>query len=93
MVSGFVINVRERVKDFIDIDEGNCGTCHRVLRELSEQGGYASCWERPDGIRAKIYDDKGNVVGEGEGITWPPAILLPDEIKDLVNSLCSEYGF
>ena len=96
MVSGFVINVRERVKDFIDIDEGNCGTCHRVLRELSEQGGYASCWEQPDGIRAKIFDDKGNVVGEGEGITWPPAILfamveggffVPEVEEELVKSL------
>jgi hypothetical protein len=96
MVSEFALKVREQVKDQVNIDEGNCGTCHRVLREISEQGGYASTWERPDGIRSKIYDDKGNVVGEGEGITWPPAILFamveggfftPEVEQELVLSL------
>ena len=96
MVSEFALQVRDRVKDQVNIDEGNCGTCHRVLREISEQGGYASTWERPDSIRSKIYDDNGNVVGEGEGITWPPAILFamveggfftPEVEHELVQSL------
>lgn len=96
MASEFAARIREQVKDQIDIDEGNCGTCHRVLKAISEAGGYASTWERPDGIRSKIYDDKGNVVGEGEGITWPPAILFamveggfftPEVEEELIKSL------
>jgi hypothetical protein len=96
MVSEFALRIREKMKNQINIDEGNCGTCHRVLREISEQGGYASTWERPDGVRSRIYDDKGNVVGEGEGITWPPAILFamveggfftPEVEEELVKSL------
>ncbi|MDO8726001.1 MAG: hypothetical protein Q7J35_08035 [Candidatus Methanoperedens sp.] len=36
----------------------------------------AITWEKPDGVRSSIFDDKGAVVGSGDGITWPPEILF-----------------
>ncbi len=72
----FVEMIRREIAAEIDPREGNCGTCHRTLRAISKHGGYASAWERPEGIRAQIIDPRGEVVGEGEGITWPPAILF-----------------
>lgn len=72
----FVDNVKNNLKGKLHIEDGNCGTTHKVLREISRQGGKAIAWERPDGVYSKILDDEGNVVGEGEGITWPPAILF-----------------
>ncbi|MDL5501909.1 MAG: hypothetical protein QSU88_01710, partial [Candidatus Methanoperedens sp.] len=72
----FVEKVRKNLQGKLHIEDGNCGTTHKVLREISKLGGKAIVWERPDGVYSKILDDKGNVVGEGEGITWPPAILF-----------------
>ncbi|HIH45154.1 MAG TPA: hypothetical protein HA257_08835, partial [Candidatus Methanoperedenaceae archaeon] len=72
----FVESVRKSLEGKLRKDEGNCGTCHKVLREISRRGGAAVTWERPDGIGSKILDDNGNIVGRGEGITWPPAILF-----------------
>jgi len=72
----FVEMIRSEIAAEIDPREGNCGTCHRTLRAISKHGGYASAWERPEGIRAQIIDPRGEIVGEGEGITWPPAILF-----------------
>ncbi|MCZ7399514.1 MAG: hypothetical protein O8C62_07525 [Candidatus Methanoperedens sp.] len=72
----FVGLVRKNIEGKLRIEDGNCGTTHKVLKEISRLGGKAVTWERPDGVYSKIIDDKGNVVGEGEGITWPPAILF-----------------
>ncbi|MBU4373435.1 MAG: hypothetical protein KJ714_03135 [Euryarchaeota archaeon] len=72
----FVELVRKNLKGKLQIEDGNCGTTHKVLKELSRLGGKAVTWERPDGVFSRILDDKGNIVGEGEGITWPPAILF-----------------
>ena len=72
----FVECVRENLKGKLRIEDGNCGTTHKVLKELSLLGGKAVTWERPDGVGSKILDNEGNVVGQGEGITWPPAILF-----------------
>lgn len=92
----FVERVRKNLVGKLRIEDGNCGTTHKVLNEISKLGGKAVTWERPDGVRSKILDDKGNVVGEGEGITWPPAILFamvdagffPKDIEfELVKSL------
>ncbi len=92
----FVERVKKNLEGKLDIKEGNCGTTHKVLREISKLGGKAITWEKPDGIRSCIVDDKGNIVGEGEGITWPPAILFamveggffPKHIEDeLLRSL------
>ncbi|MFQ6121059.1 MAG: hypothetical protein ACE5KE_14385 [Methanosarcinales archaeon] len=95
-MNDFVERVRNNLIGKLDIKEGNCGTCHKILKEISDLGGKAMCWEKPDGIGAYIYDDKGNIVGTGEGITWPPAILfaqveggfLPKDIeKEITQSL------
>ncbi|MCE8424495.1 MAG: hypothetical protein J5U17_01795 [Candidatus Methanoperedens sp.] len=92
----FVERVRTNLEGKLRIEDGNCGTTHKVLKEISLLGGKAVTWERPDGVASKIYDDMGNVVGEGEGITWPPAILFamveggffPDAIEsELIKSL------
>ena len=92
----FVERVRKNLEGQLRIEDGNCGTTHKVLKELSKFGGKAVTWERPDGVHCKIIDDTGNSVAEGEGITWPPAILFamveggffPEEIeRELVKSL------
>lgn len=72
----FVERVRKNLEGKLRIEDGNCGTTHKVLKEISLLGGKAVTWERPDGVASRILDDRGNVVGEGEGITWPPAILF-----------------
>lgn len=72
----FVERVRKNIEGKLRIEDGNCGTTHKVLKEISLLGGRAIIWEQPDGVRSSIIDDKGNVVGRGEGITWPPAILF-----------------
>lgn len=92
----FVEQVRKNLEGKLHIEDGNCGTTHKALREISRLGGKAITWEQPDGVYSKILDDSGNVVGEGEGITWPPAILFalveggffPEKIgAELVKSL------
>jgi hypothetical protein len=92
----FVEQVKKNLDGKLRIEDGNCGTTHKVLRELSRLGGKAVTWERPDGVYSKILDNNGVVVGEGEGITWPPAILFamveggffPKEIESqLIKSL------
>ncbi|CAG0959705.1 MAG: hypothetical protein OIN86_07005 [Candidatus Methanoperedens sp.] len=92
----FVERIRNNLEGMLRIEDGNCGTTHKVLREISRLGGKAIAWERPDGVYSVILDDKGKVVGEGEGITWPPAILFamveggffPEEIESqLIKSL------
>lgn len=72
----FVERVRKNLEGKLKREEGNCGTCHKVLKEISKQGGKAITWERPDGIASAIIDERGEIVGRGEGITWPPAILF-----------------
>ncbi len=72
----FVSQVRKNLEGKLRIEDGNCGTTHKVLKEISLLGGRAVTWEKPDGVRSSILDDRGNVVGQGEGITWPPAILF-----------------
>jgi len=92
----FIEQVKKNLSGKLRIEDGNCGTTHKVLKEISVQGGKAVTWERPDGVFSKILDNNGNVVGEGEGITWPPAILFalveggffPKEIESqLIKSL------
>jgi|SRR3972149_565484 len=92
----FVEQVKNNLLGKLHIEDGNCGTTHKVLKEISRLGGKTIAWERPDGVYSKILDNEGNVVGEGEGITWPPSILFamveggffPKEIESrLVESL------
>ena len=74
-IMDFVSQVRKNLEGKLRIEDGNCGTTHKVLKEISPPGGRAITWEQADGVRSSILD-KGNVVGRGEGITWPPAILF-----------------
>ena len=92
----FVSQVRKNIEGKLRIEDGNCGTTHKVLKEISLLGGRAITWEKPDGVRSSIIDDKGAVVASGEGITWPPAILFalvegrffPEQIEsELTKSL------
>ncbi|MDD5617098.1 MAG: hypothetical protein PHH85_12960 [Candidatus Methanoperedens sp.] len=92
----FVSQVRKNIEGKLRIEDGNCGTTHKVLKEISLLGGRAITWEKPDGVHSSIIDDKGAVVGSGEGITWPPAILFalvegrffPEQIEsELTKSL------
>lgn len=57
------------------LSEGACGICHLTLKKLSESGGKAVSKEIPEGIEAEIVDNKGEPIGGGTDIVWPPAIL------------------
>jgi len=80
----------DRVKGVIRPKEGSCGICHAVAEEICALGGGVVAYEQPDGILAKVLDDHGETMGEGEGVVWSPAILaaeidagiLPDEFVE-----------
>jgi len=44
----FVGQVKKNLDGKLRIEDGNCGTTHKVLREISRLGGKAITWERPD---------------------------------------------
>ncbi|MBC7101071.1 MAG: hypothetical protein H5T40_05560 [Methanobacteriales archaeon] len=72
----------------LDLTEGACGICHRILEEISNQGMRAESRECFEGVDAWLVDASGETVGVGRDITWAPAILraeidagiLPDDI-------------
>jgi len=70
----FAERVRARC-DGLRAEEGACGICHGVLEGIIDEGGGASAFEEPFGIRAVIRNDEGKVIGEGFDIVWSPAIL------------------
>ena len=41
-------------------------------------------YEWPGGILAQIFDDQGNVVGEGFGVVWSPAVLAAEVDAGLI---------
>ncbi len=65
----------KRVEKRINPREGACGTCHAIAEEICATGGSIVAYERPSGILARIIDDRGEVMGEGFGIVWSPAVL------------------
>lgn len=77
------------------LPEGACGICHLALKKLSESGGKAVSREIPGGIEAEIVDSKGEPIGEGTDIVWPPAILkaqidagmIPKTVLNELNSI------
>lgn len=71
----WVEEIREELRGTLDAKEGACGICHDVLEKICDKGGKAISYERPDGVLARIYDDKGNVVSEDFDIVSAPAIL------------------
>jgi hypothetical protein len=86
----FKEELARNVKDAIRPKEGACGICHAVAEEICRAGGRIVAYERPGGILAKIFDDQGNVIGEGLGVVWSPAVLaaeidaglMPDNVVD-----------
>lgn len=81
----------------LDLTEGACGICHRILKEISDQGMRAESRECFEGVDAWLVDASGGTVGVGRDITWAPAILraeidagiLPEdiafELKDILT--------
>ncbi|MCJ7445983.1 MAG: hypothetical protein MUO26_15935 [Methanotrichaceae archaeon] len=68
----------KRVEEVVKPREGACGICHAVEEEICRAGGKVVAYERPGGISARIYDDEGNVIGEGFGVVWSPAVLAAE---------------
>ena len=86
----FKENLITQVKSAVRPREGACGICHAVAEEICRAGGRIVAYERPGGILARIFDDQGNVIGEGFGVVWSPAVLaaeidaglIPDEVAE-----------
>lgn len=90
----FKDELTKNIKDAIHPREGACGICHAVAEEICRAKGRIVAYERPGGILARIFDDQGNVIGEGFGVVWSPAVLaaeinaglIPEEVsKDLMK--------
>ena len=83
----------KRVEEVVRPKEGVCGICHGVAEEVCRLGGKVLAYERPKGILARILDDQGNVIGEGFGVVWSPAVLaaeieaglIPSELADALK--------
>ena len=78
MSSTFKEELIKRVKDVVRPKEGACGICHAVAEEICHAGGRIVAYEQPGGILVKIFDDQGNVIGEGFGVVWSPAVLAAE---------------
>src|SRR5512136_2120552 len=68
----------KRVKEKIRPQEGACGICHAVAEEICKAGGRIVAYEQPTGILARIFDNQGNVIGEGFAVVWSPAVLAAE---------------
>jgi len=55
------------VKDVARPREGACGICHAVAEEVCRAKGRIAAYERPGGVLARIFDDQGDIIGEGFG--------------------------
>lgn len=91
----FEEELKIHVKDAVHPKEGACGICHAAAEEICRAGGRIVAYERPGGILAKIFDDQGNVIGEGFGVVWSPAVLAAEIDagiipKDVVEDLLRE---
>jgi hypothetical protein len=80
----------ERAKKAIKPKEGACGICHAVAEEVCEAGGKVVAYERPGGIIARIIDPEGNVMGEGWGVVWSPAVLSAEIEAGIIPEGISE---
>jgi hypothetical protein len=80
----FKQEVAKAVKDVVRPREGACGICHAVAEEICRAKGRIVAYERPGGILAQIFDDQGNVVGEGFGVVWSPAVLAAEVDAGLI---------
>lgn len=80
----------KQVKDVVHPREGACGICHAVAEEICRAGGRIVAYERPGGILARIFDDQGNVIGEGFGVVWSPAVLAAEIDAGLISEEIAE---
>ncbi len=80
----FKEELAKNVKSAVHPREGACGICHGVAEEICKAGGRIVAYERPGGILARIFDDQGNVIGEGFGVVWSPAVLAAEIDADLI---------
>ncbi len=80
----------KHVKDAVHPREGACGICHAVAEEICRAGGRIVAYERPGGILARIFDDQGNVIGEGFGVVWSPAVLAAEINAGLISEEVAE---
>ena len=89
-MSQFREELKKNAKDAVHPREGACGICHAVAEEVCRAGGRIAAYERPGGILAHIFDDLGDIIGEGFGVVWSPAVLaaeidaglIPEEIAE-----------
>ncbi|MEM2214044.1 MAG: hypothetical protein QXD66_03945 [Candidatus Nezhaarchaeales archaeon] len=94
----FVNEVRNRLKKCLRRSEGACGMYHTALAVLCEAGGHFEVVEVPEGAKAMLIDNRGEVLVEAVDITWPPACLramldagiFSDEYYELRRVLTSE---
>jgi hypothetical protein len=79
-----------QVKDAVHPREGACGICHAVAEEICRAGGRIVAYEEPGGIQARIFDDRGEVMGEGFGVVWSPAVLDAEIDAGLIEEEMAE---
>ena len=80
----------KNVKSAVHPREGACGICHGVAEEICRAKGRIVAYERPGGILARIFDDQGNVIGEGFGVVWSPAVLAAEIDAGLIQEDVAE---
>lgn len=68
----------------LDLAEGACGICHRVLEELSNHGIIGESNECFEGVDARLVNSMGETIGYGRDITWAPAILRAEIDADII---------
>jgi len=86
----FKENLIIQVKSAVRPREGACGICHAVAEEICRAGGRIVAYERPAGILARIFDDRGNMIGEGFGVVWSPAVLAAELDAGLIQEDVAE---
>lgn len=88
--SAFKEELLKRVKEAVRPKEGACGICHAVAEEICRAEGRIVAYEQPGGIQAKIFDDQGNMIGEGFGVVWSPAVLAAELDAGLIPENVAE---
>jgi hypothetical protein len=89
-MSNFRENLIPQVKSAVHIREGACGISHAVAEEICRAKGCIVAYEQPEGILARIFDDRGEVVGEGFGVVWSPAVLAAEIDAGLIQEGVAE---
>jgi hypothetical protein len=89
-MSKFKEDLIKQTKDAVHPREGACGICHAVAEEICRASGRIIAYERPGGILARIFDDHGNVIGEGFGVVWSPAVLAAEIDAGLITEEVAE---